>query len=71
MDGVLDWGLDFIRGVQAIASPALTFAVSAFTQLGSEYFYIIALASSIGASTSGAARAWAWWCSSRASPTAG
>ena len=40
---VLNWGLDLIRSVQGIASPGLTTFIRAFTQLGSEYFYILFL----------------------------
>lgn len=43
MEAMIAWGLDVIRAVQTIESPALTAAMRAVTQLGSEYFYLIAL----------------------------
>jgi membrane-associated phospholipid phosphatase len=38
-DGVYQWGLDLIRIIQKIESPALTAVIKAFTSLGSAYFY--------------------------------
>ncbi|MDR1144086.1 MAG: phosphatase PAP2 family protein, partial [Spirochaetaceae bacterium] len=34
------WGIEFIRGIQSIQSPALTAFVKAFTVLGTEVFYV-------------------------------
>lgn len=43
VESVLNWGLDIIRAVQGIASPGLTAFVRLYTQLGSEYFYLVFL----------------------------
>lgn len=43
MENVLEWGLDVIRAIQTIQGPALTAAMKALTQAGSEYFYILFL----------------------------
>lgn len=43
MEAMIAWGLDVIRAVQTIESPALTAAMRAITLLGSEYFYLVAL----------------------------
>lgn len=43
MESVLGWGLEVIRSVQTISSPALTIAMKALTLLGSEYFYLLFL----------------------------
>lgn len=43
MEAMIAWGLDVIRAVQTIEGPILTAAMRAITQLGSEYFYLVAL----------------------------
>lgn len=43
MEGVLNWGLDIIRVIQTISSPALTQVMRVFTLVGSEYFYLLFL----------------------------
>jgi membrane-associated phospholipid phosphatase len=43
MEPVLQWGLDFIRVVQTIASPPLTAVVRVITHIGGEAAYIILL----------------------------
>lgn len=43
MNGILAWGLDLIRTVQQVASPALTVVMKAITVLGTEWFYLAAL----------------------------
>ncbi len=43
MDGVLQWGIGLIEAVQKIESAPLTLVMLIITQLGSEYFYLIAL----------------------------
>jgi len=43
MNGILAWGLDLIRTVQQIASPALTVVMKVITVLGTEWFYLAAL----------------------------
>lgn len=43
MEDVLNWGLEVVRSIQGIANPALTFTMKALTQMGSEYFYLLAL----------------------------
>jgi membrane-associated phospholipid phosphatase len=43
MEPILQWGLDFIRMVQIIANPPLTFFMKAITSLGGEYIYMILL----------------------------
>jgi len=43
MEPILQWGLDFIRVVQTIASPPLTVIVRAITRIGGEAAYIILL----------------------------
>lgn len=43
MESVLGWGLDVVRSVQTISSPALTIVMKSLTLMGSEYFYLIFL----------------------------
>lgn len=43
MEGVLNWGLDVIRVIQTISSPALTQVMQVLTLVGSEYFYLLFL----------------------------
>jgi len=43
MESVLQWGLDFIRAVQSIASPPLTFVMRMITFLGGESIYMALL----------------------------
>ncbi|MDR1839143.1 MAG: phosphatase PAP2 family protein [Treponema sp.] len=43
MEPVLQWGLDFIRVVQTIASPPLTVIVRAITHIGGETAYMVLL----------------------------
>ena len=43
MEPILQWGLDFIRVVQTIASPPLTAVVRVITHIGGEAAYIILL----------------------------
>jgi len=43
MESILQWGLDFIRAVQSIASPPLTFVMRIITFLGGESVYMVML----------------------------
>lgn len=43
MDEILAWGLEVVRSVQTLASPALTAAVRLLSVLGTEYFFLFAL----------------------------
>jgi membrane-associated phospholipid phosphatase len=43
MESILQWGLDFIRAVQSIASPPLTFVMRMITFLGGEFIYMALL----------------------------
>ncbi len=43
MDSVLAWGIDVIRSVQLIETPALNSVMRFITLAGSEYFYLIML----------------------------
>lgn len=43
MQDVLQWGVELIRAIQTIESPALTAVMKALTFTGSEYFYLLAL----------------------------
>lgn len=43
MEAVLQWGLDFIRAVQVIASPPLTVVIKIITNLGGSAVYFILL----------------------------
>ncbi len=43
MESVLSWGLDVIRSVQLIETPALTAIMRFLTLAGSEYFYLLLL----------------------------
>jgi membrane-associated phospholipid phosphatase len=43
MEPLLQWGLNFIRAVQTIASPPLTFFITVITQVGSFQAYLILL----------------------------
>jgi membrane-associated phospholipid phosphatase len=40
MESILQWGLDFIRVVQSIASPCLTFIMKSITAIGREPVYL-------------------------------
>jgi membrane-associated phospholipid phosphatase len=43
MDQVLSWGLGVVRGVQSLASPALTAVMKGFSLAGAEYCYLAIL----------------------------
>jgi len=43
MESVLQWGLDFIRAVQSMASPPLTFVMRMITSFGGWYVYTLFL----------------------------
>ncbi len=43
MEAILEWGVEVVRAVQTIQSPALTALMKALTLAGSEYFYLLAL----------------------------
>ncbi|HUX38352.1 MAG TPA: phosphatase PAP2 family protein [Rectinemataceae bacterium] len=43
MNGILAWGLDFIRAVQSLGNPGVTLVMKGFTYVGSAPFYILAI----------------------------
>jgi hypothetical protein len=40
MSAILTWGLDVVRGIQSLATPALTMAMKGFSALGTELCYL-------------------------------
>jgi len=43
LSAILSWGLDLVRGVQSLATPPLTFAMKAFSFMGTEFFFFLLL----------------------------
>jgi len=43
MSAILSWGLDVVRGAQSHASPTLTFAMKAFSLMGTEFCFLAIL----------------------------
>lgn len=43
MQGILDWGVEVVRGVQTLASPAMTGLMKGISLLGTEWFYLLIL----------------------------